>query len=319
MNSLSHPDDSSQVTPLRQPTIRRAKHGKDNPYFMMLRETAQDRNLSYEARGMLAYILSRPDDWHVQVADLIIQADGGKTTKAGKSKVYSILDELAEHSYIVKPKRYQDDKGQWVWTPYEVYERPYTDLPDMVKPETDEPSTGKQDILHSTEEQSTDTEKTLAPANADAPRAALTEVDSAIYGTPEKPKPERKRDELFDAVALHVWGIHDAEELNGQGGRIAAISNWLKGKSPSSMARKHGVNQLKESATPDEVLRFRQWYVKKNAGVNLPKDIGKFAEHFLVYRQTNTRQVTAAAIEFPAEWYPDRDTFDYTGSQKESA
>jgi len=286
---------------------------------MMLRETAQDRNLSYEARGMLAYILSRPDDWHVQVADLIIQADGGKTTKAGKSKVYSILDELAEHSYIVKPKRYQDDKGQWVWTPYEVYERPYTDLPDMVKPETDEPSTGKQDILHSTEEQSTDTEKTLAPADADAPRATPEEVDSAIYGTPEKPKPERKRDELFDAVALHVFGIHDAQELSGEGGRIGAVTSWLKGKPPAKTAKARGINQLKEPATPDEVLRFRQWYVKKNTGANVPKDIGKFAEHFLAYRQTTTRKEAAAAIEFPADWYPTLDSYDYTGAKKESA
>jgi hypothetical protein len=186
-------------------------------------------------------------------------------------------------------------------------------------PSTNTPVQNEPSYIERNLEKDTRERKLPAPANADAPRVALAEVDSAIYGTPEKPKPERKRDELFDAVALHVWGIHDAEELNGQGGRIAAISNWLKGKSPSSMARKHGVNQLKESATPDEVLRFRRWYVKKNAGVNLPKDIGKFAEHFLVYRQTNTRQVTAAAIEFPAEWYPDRDTFDYTGSQKESA
>lgn len=282
MNSLSHPDDSSQVTPLRQPTIRRAKHGKDNPYFMMLRETAQDRNLSYEARGMLAYILSRPDDWHVQVADLIIQADGGKTTKAGKSKVYSILDELAEHSYIVKPKRYQDDKGQWVWTPYEVYERPYTDLPDMGKPETDEPSTGKQDILHSTEEQSTDTEKTLAPADADAPRATPEEVDSAIYGPVEKP--ERKRDELFDAVASQVFDIQNPDALNGQGGRIAAISNWLKGKAPAKAAKARGVGQLERPATAQELQKFCRWYQGKYRNVSIPKDVGKFAEHFLAYR-----------------------------------
>ena len=183
MSRLPHPDDSRQVSPLRQPTIRRAKHGKDNPYFMMLRDTAQDRNLSYEARGVLAYILSRPDDWHVQVADLIIQADGKKTTKAGKSKVYAILDELAEHGYIVKPKRFQDDKGKWIWTPYEVYERPYTDLPDMGEPETAEPSTGEPVILHSTEVVSSEGDKAPAP---EPPNPTPAEVDTAIYGTSEE-------------------------------------------------------------------------------------------------------------------------------------
>lgn len=170
---------SPRIRQLKSPTIRRAKHGKDNPYFLMLRETAQDRNLSYEARGMLAYILSRPDDWHVQVDDLIMKSTDGKVTKAGKSKVYGILDELADARYIVKPKRFQDDKGKYIWTPYEVYERPYPDLPYMDSPYTDKP-----DILHSTDEQSRERESSSAPAPEvpEAPKPTPAEADAAIYG-----------------------------------------------------------------------------------------------------------------------------------------
>lgn len=302
MNSLPHHHDSRQVKP-RKPTIRRAKHGKDNPYFLMLRDTAQDRNLSYEARGLLAYILSRPDDWQVQVSDLIIPG------KAGKSKIYAILDELAAERYIRKPKRYQDAKGHWGWTPYEAYEHPYTDFPNTDKPEPVQPNTDNRDSLHSTDEQSTDTEKDIAPASADAPRAAPLEVDAAIYGTPEKPKPERKRDELFDAVANQVFDIRNPDALNGQGGRIATISNWLKGKEPAKAAKARGVGQLERPATAEELQKFCRWYRDKYRGVSVPKDVGKFTEHFLAYRGNSTPAKIIGGILDMSDIAPDDPNF----------
>lgn len=142
-------------------TIRRAKHGKENPYFLHLRQTAQDKRLSYEARGMLSYFLSKPDDWEVRVDDLILDAEGDLPVRAGKTKVYSILNELAQFRYIKKPVRYQDAQGRWVWSAYEVYEEPFPDLPDMVLPDTVQPYTGgpspvKPDILQSPDTQITE-------------------------------------------------------------------------------------------------------------------------------------------------------------------
>lgn len=122
----------------------------------------------------------------------------------------------------------------------------------------------------------------IAPADADASRPSPQDADTAIYGAPEKPA--RKRDELFDAVARHVFGIQDANALNGQGGRIAAIANWLKGKPPAKAAKARGVGQLDTAATVEDVQRFAQWYQGKYRGATLPHDVGKFAEHFLAYR-----------------------------------
>ena len=171
-------------------TIRRAQHGKENPYFIMSRATAQDKVLSYEARGLLAYLLSKPGDWQVRVEDLILPTPDGGTTKAGKSKVYAILDELAQHSYVEKPKRYRDDKGQWLWTAYQVHERPYTDLPDMGKPYTGAPDTGQPDTAnrdslentesHTTDEQNTEEEEESSDTqNASSAAARIGEIASA--------------------------------------------------------------------------------------------------------------------------------------------
>lgn len=142
---------------------------------------------------------------------------------------------------------------------------------------------GTSDVLNQTHA-NTSINIPLAPADADAVRATPVEVDSAIYGPAEKP--ERKRDEVFDAVASLVFGIHNPDALNGQGGRVAVISNWLRGKQPTKNAQMRGVGQLERPATAEELQKFCRWYQGKYRGVSIPKDVGKFAEHFLAYRES---------------------------------
>lgn len=125
-----------------------------------------------------------------------------------------------------------------------------------------------------------------APADADAARPTPQDVDAAIYGPHEKPA--RKRDELFDAVSSHVFDIRNPDALNGQGGRIAAIANWLRGNEPAKATRARGVSLLERPATAEEVQKFCRWYQDKYRGISVPKDVGKFAEHFLAYRGSAT-------------------------------
>jgi hypothetical protein len=82
-------------------SIIRAQSYKDRQGFSMPRLTAQDgkRNgplgLSFEARGVLVYLLSKPDDWIIQYEDLM--AEGG----IGRDKAKSILTQLRKAGYIV--------------------------------------------------------------------------------------------------------------------------------------------------------------------------------------------------------------------------
>lgn len=71
--------------------IRRARNS-DVPFFIMSRPLAQDRGLSFEARGVMAYLLSKPDDWKVQPHDL--------EQLCGKTRVYRILKELRDGGYV---------------------------------------------------------------------------------------------------------------------------------------------------------------------------------------------------------------------------
>jgi len=175
----------------KKQTIKRAKHGKENPYFLMARATAQDESLSYEARGMLAYLLSKPGDWEVSVDDLIVKSED--KTLAGKSKVYSILSELADAGYVRKPRRYRDANNHFQWTSYEVYERPVnaqtplTDFPDMGGPDTGGPSTEKPDnkIIQNTDHAGgiEREEKREERDAAVVHRPTVQQTDAAVYGT----------------------------------------------------------------------------------------------------------------------------------------
>lgn len=90
---------------------------QENPFVQIDKLFLSDNKVSFKAKGILAYILSKPDGWTIRVNDLV------KRSADGKAAIGSGIDELMLHGYIFK---YQDRKedgtfGEWV---YEVYERP---------------------------------------------------------------------------------------------------------------------------------------------------------------------------------------------------
>ena len=76
-------------------TIRIAKN-KDNPYVMVRTQTVQDAGLSWKATGILAYLLSLPDDWVIHVSEVAQhKTDGERALRSG-------INELIEAGYIVR-------------------------------------------------------------------------------------------------------------------------------------------------------------------------------------------------------------------------
>lgn len=117
--------------------IKRAPRGKENPYFMTTRNAAQDRALSHEARGVLWYFLSKPDDWEVRETDL--QQEGCR-----RDKTRRILRELVGAGYVVKLQ--EREEGKFAQVIYEVYETPLTEKPSTVNPPlTEEEKKQKKD------------------------------------------------------------------------------------------------------------------------------------------------------------------------------
>lgn len=211
--------------------------------------------------------------------------------RPGQTTLYSI--NLSEGTPKAKYKP-AENKGRQIVTP-DTAMSPHP-RHDNVTPGGDTTMSPEQSLEQSGNENT-------ASADADEVRATPEQVDIAIYGTAEKP--ERKRDELFDAVANQVFDIRNPDALNGQGGRIATISNWLKGKEPAKAAKARGVGQLERPATAEELQKFCRWYRDKYRGVSVPKDAGKFAEHFIAYRGNSTPAKVIGGILDMSDVSPD--------------
>lgn len=102
----------------------------------------EDPDLSWKAKGLLSYLLSRPDNWQVRVSDLV------NRSTTGRDGIYSILKELKALGYAryATARGISGTFGEGGWT---VYERPRdTGSPDTAEPDTAKPDHNNTDVTH---------------------------------------------------------------------------------------------------------------------------------------------------------------------------
>ena len=121
-------------------TILRKPHNAENPYVVITKNIFEDDDISWRAKGMMGYLLSRPDDWTIIIGDLVNRAPEGRTA------VRSILRELEKHGYLFK-QTLRDAKGHWAGTEMIVLESPLPPKqrswnPKVAKPPADTPHVG---------------------------------------------------------------------------------------------------------------------------------------------------------------------------------
>lgn len=88
-----------------------------NPYVMIDNAFFEDTQLSWKSKGLMGYLLSRPDNWKINHKDLVNRA------KDGKDSVTAALTELQNAGYIhyFQERGERGKFGKWI---YEVYETP---------------------------------------------------------------------------------------------------------------------------------------------------------------------------------------------------
>ena len=112
-------------------------------FVMIDHRAVEDEGLSWAARGLLAYLLSRPDDWKVLVGDL------RRRGNLGRDGIYKLLRELRDTGYI----RYQAHRGAdgrlrgGTYYVSEIPLTPHADFPDSVSQDAVSPDPGKPETL----------------------------------------------------------------------------------------------------------------------------------------------------------------------------
>lgn len=128
-------------------TIQRAARPQTG-YTIIRDDVLRDDRLSYRARGVLAAILSRPDNWTTTAERMVIKSG------EGRDAIRTALKELETAGYIQRVK-VQNDKGLWstvtmVFDGVRTEAQPETDsqasVTDSQAPETGKPTTGKPTV-----------------------------------------------------------------------------------------------------------------------------------------------------------------------------
>lgn len=122
-------------------SIIRAK--REHNYTVISNKVYDKNQLSWQAMGMLGYLLTKPDDWSVIVSELVnVTKETAKPT--GKEGVYNILKELRDKGFIVVQK---NSDGS---TDYTVYDEPLPNQgkPNQGKPNQAEPNQAEPPLLN---------------------------------------------------------------------------------------------------------------------------------------------------------------------------
>lgn len=110
---------------------------RTNPYVQIDRKCLEDSRLTFAARGLLAYLLCKPDTWEVRIQELVI------ASPKGREAAQSALSELKAAGYAALVPVF-GEKGRLIGKSWLVRETPelspvrQTGKPSVGQPSTDE-------------------------------------------------------------------------------------------------------------------------------------------------------------------------------------
>lgn len=218
--------------------VRDTEHTEN--YVVLKNGVLEDNRLSWEARGVLAYLISRPANWSPSMTQIC--QEGG----IGRSKGKRIFAELREAGYLKKSQA-RTSRGQYGIAELICYETPRADesenkvrqhsnvvemgvrktalpvhRPTVIQPTVDSPLTST--VVTSTEKE-TNTVEPLVIKSDDR------QIDQAPTN-PTKPKSKAVNQEEADALFAAFWALWPKRVAKAP---ARAAWNKLKGQ-PATLA-----------------------------------------------------------------------------------
>lgn len=136
----------------------------------MSNELFQKTNLSFEAKGLMGFVLSLPDDWIVHKSYI------KKRFKIGQYALDRIFKELEKTGHVVAPPMIKTENGRFMGKNYFFYDEPIksanldkstdTDYPITVNPIADNPSLQRNNNNKEIIEQSKHTQANIEILNS---------------------------------------------------------------------------------------------------------------------------------------------------------
>ena len=176
-------------------------HKEDN-YVIVDKAFLLNEKISLKAKGLLALLLSYPDNWQFYEAEIVQHAaDKANSLSSG-------LKELIENGYIVR-KLGKDETGKFKGYEYHIYEKPITE-----KPITEKPITENSVLLNNKDTKNKDTK------NKNTKTASSPELASEFKEWYSKyPHPRNEQQTMKNYIKARK--TYSAEQL------MTALNNYL--------------------------------------------------------------------------------------------
>jgi DNA replication protein DnaC len=235
-------------------TIIRSERPKES-YYVLRNDISGDKRLSWAARGLLIYLLSKPDNWSVSTQNLINEtAESG--SPLGRDGVYAIIRQLMDAGYV-KRKQLREN-GKMSGYQYEVSEicNDSADLPFTAEPYTDLPFTAETTLINTDSLPITDLSATtdLICSNSKNTKQSskskqeIITPDRAVFDDCRKRLTPKGKERLTLAKAWTNWQAltkthgtdlvvaafnhwNDSQDCQKEGGRFQGdLAIWLRDK-----------------------------------------------------------------------------------------
>ncbi|AVQ29499.1 hypothetical protein C4N20_15830 [Fusobacterium ulcerans] len=266
------------------------KKKKKNNYTSISNDFLQDPYISFEAKGLAASLLSRPEDWEINVSALMSEG------KIGRDKVNKIIQELIKAGYMYKSQSrtsgkfsrnilFISDEKDYLFE--EVIEKegtsPLTEKTATVKPVTGEPSTEntEQQTKEYTNTNITNTTTTKKEKSSSSPYEFLVIKEFPLLNAATISNIKRFIPDLTEDIFKKAYSLTEKEITLGKGKDFNAILyKALKGEWSFTEEKK------KESSTVNEENKIKSKFEQYAAMVST---CGNFNFAFEEFKKSITK------------------------------
>jgi hypothetical protein len=215
---------------------------RENPFVQIDKSVFEDNTISWKAKGILGYLLTKPNDWKIYVDDIAkhaptVEKEGKQISKKGSglSAVYEALKELRAAGYA--RLTVTREGGVITGKQWEVSEIPVlngiTPYPDNLNMENvDEDNLNEANRAHTNKEDSnkeySNNDKKVS-ANADVlPKKSIEPIDEAFtpletLSKKRKNAPGAQKEKKVEALPPMDFSNFDNPEKAGK-----IFSRWLE-------------------------------------------------------------------------------------------
>lgn len=284
LNIQMLPTFRKEKTPMTIKRVKRRSH-----FTIVNNQIINDSNLSMKARGLLVYMLSKPDDWIFYETEMV------KAGPDGRDSIRTAIKEIEQAGYLEREQAKRGEDGKFAGKNWLLHDEPMTENPSTENPRTDKPTTDKPTTENPTLV-STDSTKNLINQELNKPN-----TDNNNYKDQQPLPPDQPKETNF----IREWEKAGFGVISGF--MIETLDHWIKDFEGQEAVIIKAIHEAAAS-NPGAPLKYVEGILKKwqRKGIKIASDVdAEQAKYQKQKEKTNSSYNSHARQESLPEWARD--------------